>query len=384
VLTVIYAPPGTKSGNSKSSVAYASSSQYGIKTSASQTFKQTYSIEATEGVKALGTGGDVSASFAYGRSDTDTESLEVTNTSTSTLSQTGPPEDGIDHDRDRICLLLKPTIDLAVTSSSVNWTFQSTTTPNILCTYVGYFNGHQPWEPAPKAALDAAGITANDYATIWHRDRLADVATNVDPSTVDGKRYKFIRTIDYEAPYKLGDPQPIQTYDLKTSTISTSTLDGEDDYKVGLTIDVGADVFIKAKLKSTNTWEWTNKSSTSKSILASESATATIGGPANGFAGSTQVGVYYDSVYRTFAFRMMPIQPLIAKGVLNSATGAPLPAKEVTLLANGISYRTFTNQKGEYRFFGTVNGPMQLQAEGTPAKVLKQAQPTGSIELRLK
>ena len=388
VLTVIYAPPGTdtKGGPSKSFVAYASTSQYGTKTSASQTFKQNYSIEATVGGGVLGTGGEAGLSFAYGRSATDSQSLEVTNSSSSALSQPAPPVDGISHDRDRICLLLNPTINLAVTSSSVSWTFQGTNAPNILCPYVGWLNGHVPWEKAPKDTLDAAHINAEDYATIVKRDLLADVATNVDPSTVDANRYKYRTEFEYSPPLQPGDPQPVVNCTFDTSTISTVESDGEDDFKVGLSIAVGADVLgiATTKLKTSDTWEWTNKSSSSTSVVKSESASATIGGPASGYVGSTRVGVYYDTVYRTFAFSMMPVQPLLAKGLLLSATGAALPATEVTLSANGISYHTFTNGKGEYKFFGVANGAMQLQANGAAATNLEHAEPNSSIELHLK
>ena len=49
-------------------------------------------------------GGEGTASYSYERSTTDTQSLELKNTSATKLTVPGPPMDGISHHRDVIVL----------------------------------------------------------------------------------------------------------------------------------------------------------------------------------------------------------------------------------------------------------------------------------------
>ncbi|HEY1561997.1 MAG TPA: hypothetical protein VGF71_14105, partial [Caulobacteraceae bacterium] len=117
VLTVIYAPPGTGGGHSTSSVTYLSGSTAGTLTSSSESFKSgvSVSIEASGGI--LGNGGGAGVSWDSSVDTTDGQSLEIKKSTTTTLSQTGPAADGINHDEDEIYLLLKPTISMALSTS---------------------------------------------------------------------------------------------------------------------------------------------------------------------------------------------------------------------------------------------------------------------------
>jgi hypothetical protein len=377
VLTVIYAPPGTSTGGGaiKSSVAYASGSQYGTTTSASHTFKQGYSVEVSTGADAIFSSAKVGLSFSSTKSKTDSQSLQITNSSTSTLTQPGPPTDGISHDRDRIYLLLNPTVEMSVTASSITWSIKGNENPHILYVYAGNLNGHIPWEKSVKDTLDAEHLTEDDYAVILQRDPLAYVATNIDPSTIDASRYKFITSISYEPPLTSADPAPVQSYVLSTSSISTTGSSAEDDYKVTLSFETDAKAIATGSLKASASWEWTNSSSHSVSAGTSESATATIGSPANGYVGSNYVMVYYDTIYRTFAFSMLPTQTLalVASGTVMDSSGKPVTAKEVSMLANGITYHTFSDATGKYKFYGTVNGSFELTAKGGPTKKVDKA-----------
>src|SRR5664280_2961266 len=121
VLTVLYAPPGTNNGASNSTVEYAAGSTTGTTTTASQSFKfsNTLSFEGEGGFFGNDTGGGVS--FAFSRSITDTHSLDIKKTINSKISVPGPAHDGIDHNEDEIWLLLKPDVNLAVSSSTALW-----------------------------------------------------------------------------------------------------------------------------------------------------------------------------------------------------------------------------------------------------------------------
>jgi hypothetical protein len=83
VLTVIYAPPGTKGGSSTSSVSYGSDSTTGTTTTSADSYKQDYSVTATisggflcTGDKCtIGVGGG--ASYEYSKNETNSTALDI-------------------------------------------------------------------------------------------------------------------------------------------------------------------------------------------------------------------------------------------------------------------------------------------------------------------
>jgi hypothetical protein len=95
-----------------------------------------------------------------------------------------------------------------------------------------------------------------------------------------------------------------------------------------------------------------------------------IGGPANGYTGPTALCVYFDDIYRTFAFDLVPPQtlPVAVTGTLEDAAGKPAPYEKVMLIDRGIKQITFTNSGGEFRFFGNLAGPTTIEAAGVRAQ----------------
>src|SRR5215831_5621870 len=86
------------------------------------------------------------------------------------------------------------------------------------------------------------------------------------------------------------------------------------------------------------------------------------------------------SVYKTFFFRPLEGRLLAFKGKLTNSDGKPLAGKAVTVVEKGVVYRTFTNAKGEYRFFGDISGPLKLRVDGLTWK-LSQVSADESIDL---
>ena len=125
VLTVVYAPPGTNGGHSASSVSYQSGSTTGTVTSSSRSFKDGVSASVEASGSIFGNGGGVGVAFDYSNS-TDSESVEIKKSVTATISQAGPSQDGINHDQDEIWLLLRPTINLALSDSTTDWMLANT------------------------------------------------------------------------------------------------------------------------------------------------------------------------------------------------------------------------------------------------------------------
>lgn len=382
VLTVIYAPPGTNAGHSTSSVAYSSGSTTGTLLSASQSFQGASSLSLDGKGGVLGNGGGIGVSVEYVHSTTDNQSLEVRRSVTSTINRTGPSQDGLNHDEDQIYLLLQPTIDLALAPSSAAWMLADAQGP-IQYVYVGWLNGHMQMPRSIMAALRNAGVTEQDYPAILARDPLADGSTTPDP-----RRFAPLKmTYPYEPPYSATDAVPTITTNLSDSSTSTVGSTAEDTYKVALSVsgEVGFFDVAKTTLRDTASWQWTNRASRSTTSGTTQSASLTIGGPSFAYPpdAPTVMKVYLDTIYRTFAFALVPanLEEVGVKGTIVNAGGRPLAATEVTLVENQTTQRTFTNAKGEYVFFGHIDGPAIVQAAGV-ARMIAQSQPSRTLVLR--
>jgi hypothetical protein len=100
--------------------------------------------------------------------------------------------------------------------------------------------------------------------------------------------------------------------------------------------------------------------------MRSETASFILGGASYGYDGpDTGVDVYFDTLYKTFLFRHPPQgTPLRASGVVEYQTQGPVYKREVYLRAGGRTYRTFTNKRGEYKFYGKPMTGMEVEAQG--------------------
>lgn len=379
VLTVVYAPPGTNGGHSSSSVSYGASSTTGTTTSAGETFKVSNSVSFEGSAGLLGNGGGTSASFTYSHSAVDSQSLDIKKTTSSTIAQNGPSQDGIAHDEDEIWLLLNPTVNLNLSSSSAAWIIANAPSSPIQYVHVGWLNGHQPMPPGVAAALQTGGITPADYPNILARDPFATGSYTPDPN----RFVSLNTTFPYEPPYSPNDPVPTVSFNISNSSVSTTGAETEDSYNVGLSGSITGDYldFAKATFKDTTTWEWTNKSSLTTTAGSSQSATVTVGGPAYGYTGGTIVQVYLDRIYNTFVFAIASSagQEIGLDGTLLGESGKPLPFTEVTLFENNNQHRTITNAKGEYEFLGHLSGSARIEVHDTG---LDRVLPLGELPAR--
>jgi hypothetical protein len=362
VVSVVYAPPGTNGGHSASSVSYSSGTTTATTTSASQTFKATNSLS----LSAEGIFGAIGASdtYTFSISNIDSQSLVISKAKTGNFTRPGPGADGINHDEDIIYVVLNPTVNLALSPSSVSWTpIGSAKTPIPLA--VNWLNGHDPNMPADIAsALQSAGITAADYANILARDPFTDPSYTVDPN-----RFSYQTSFYYLAPLSPNDPVLTSTINLTDTSASTTGNEVDDTYSVALSLSVSSgDLFdfAKATLKDTNSWEWTNKTSRSTTNTSTQAAIATIGGPAYGYNGLSQCDVYVDTIYHTFAFMLVPAgsRDSTLEGKVVDPGGAPIAGAPVTLIENGYRHPTLTNAMGEYVFYVPWNGTARVESSG--------------------
>ncbi|KXU92110.1 hypothetical protein CR51_31240 [Caballeronia megalochromosomata] len=116
-------------------------------------------------------------------------------------------------------------------------------------------------------------------------------------------------------------------------------------------------------LGATSGWENDNKSEmtqTSTQDIILLPLTSTIGYHA-------VYDVYYDSIFRTYAFVLSPNQSenLVLSGKVVRSGGLAAGAEAVTVTeANGRKVHFITNAKGEYKYYGTKNTPYTLAIGG--------------------
>jgi hypothetical protein len=373
ILSVIYAPPG-RAGGTPSSVNYGSSSTFGTTTSSSHGFKQQYSVQGMTHIGFIFKG-DSTVSFGYSRNTVDSSSVDIKKSTSTSIIDPGPAIDGIDHDRDQIWLWLGPTLDVSMPSASaVQWAFNDSAIMNIQFVYVGWLKNPSLIPPGVKNQLDAYGITTADYAEMLQADPFANGPTTINPS-----RYSALnRTFPYEPPFAPGDPVVTTIYSTSYTTTNTSSATATRDYSVRLTASIGLDVpLFHQSLKTDNTWTWTDTNARSTSGSSTESATVNVTGPSYGYTGPTDIAVYFDNIYRTFMFVpfLPPFAPAVT-GVLISDSDAPVAGKEITVVADGVTYTTFTNRLGEFRVYATPKASsMRVRVGNVDMSVARSSTP---------
>ena len=388
ILSVIFAPPGTKGGNISSSVRYGSGSTTGTTVSSGSSFKHSHAVSVSAQVGILTKIG-LEASYEFAKNKSKSESLDIKKSAASEINMPGPSIDGIDHDRDQIWLWLNPTISLTLTPKSASWTLDSKREAFVTFVFAGHLKDPSRMPPGVAQTLRTHGITAEDFPEILKADPfvgrrrpLVEDVIQPLPIEIDAQRFKPLpTTFPYEPPFAQGDKATTLTFTITNSTTSSSTSSIEKAHTVGVTIsgESGFLSLFKVSVKNANKWTWTNSSTNSNLADAKESAAVTVGGPAFGYTGPTNMRVYYDVLYKTFLFVPIEqgVEPVL-QGALKSSSGKVVAGKEVVVVANGKKFRTFTNAKGEYRIFDRISGQPQLQVDGirkdlTPLQPRKKA-----------
>ena len=374
ILSVIYAPPGTKGGDISSSVKYGRGSTTGTTVSSSSSFKNSNSVSVSTD---LGVVQGLEASYEYSRNTSKSNSLDIKKSASKVIDMPGPSVDGIDHDRDQIWLWLNPTLKLTLTPTSVSWTVDNTRNAVIMFVFAGDLRNPSRMNPSVAETLRTHGITTQDFPEILKADPFATrsgplgVFTQQRPIFIDRRRFKSLGfTFPYQPPFAPGDKATTLTFKAENSTTESSASSVETAHTVGLKASVEFQIPLKAKLNLEGKWTWTNSTTNSTSAEAKESASVTIGGPSFGYTGPTNIQVYFDVLYKTFLF--VPVGSGLApslQGVVIRNSKRAVGGTEVVVVANGVKYRTFTNAKGEYRIFDKISGPVQVQVGGVTKRL---------------
>ena len=215
-------------------------------------------------------------------------------------------------------------------------------------------------------ALAAAGLTTADYDQILACDPFYAGAATGDPNRVvplpPGRFVPTTLSIPYEPPLDAGDEVPTTTYMLTNATTTTDTQQTQTDQAVSVTVSAGFKLIWNNTVKVTGSMDWTNGTTSTQTTGSTQQASFTIGGPAFGYTGPTDVLVYWDTVYSSFMFSFATVSPS-ASGTVTDSAGNPVPNQAMTLTVGGITLSTFTNSHGQYNFYGAAPGQGTIAVE---------------------
>ena len=393
VMTVIYAPPGSKGGNSSSSVTYGSSSTLGSSVSSSDSFKVSDNVSVTASNGFFDA--EVGVNFGYTNSSSNTHTTDIKKTNSSEITLGGPPANGINHDDDQIWLLRRPVVEVKIyptasdskSVSKVTWRLADSQQNPPMYVYVKWLkHPEQLSREAPGVLKDlrAAGITPEDFPEILKADPFANVSSgSLDPNSFPN-RFQLVASLPYEPPAEAGGSVPVQKYTISQTNTQTDSSSAEEETTVGVTLQADAiflDLF-KVAIKNQTNWTWTSTATTSSSTGTTESASLALGGPAFGYQGPIDIAVYYDVLFKTFLFAFLPDTAMMFQGVVTNRAGQPVSGKEVSVIANGIRYSAFTNAKGQYHIFRRFSGPVRIQVAGV-VKELPQIPTNRKVDIAL-
>lgn len=384
ILTVVYAPPGSSSGVAgmgASSVDYSNQSATGSAVSVQQSWTNKLDIDGTFSGGAFGDDASLELDFSTSSDKTDKNEVDITKTTKGEIKISGPAVDGVDHDNDRIYLLLNPVVTLTQTKTSASWVL-GVDGPQELINYVevGWLKNPANMPPGVQSALRAAGITPDVYPTIMKVDPFATGSTPIDPARFvelsEGFPFEPVST----ATATPGNTTGTFTNDTKyvSSIVNTAT------FGVAVTVTAKVDaVFASLALKVSDAFTYTHQKGVLNSNEIVQSAAFTIAQPAFGYTGGSYVFVYWDSVFQTFMFSIPPSPPtsedVILTGTITDAGGQPARGRLVTLTVDGKSFRTVTNGAGVYKLYSykkkgrlSEAGTLQISDQTEPVTVNPQ------------
>jgi hypothetical protein len=312
ILTVVYAPPGSQDCKFTSMVAYGEGNTLGTTVSATKSLASGTKVSVGVSLGGeVGPKGEIGASFAFGNTSSDSDEMSISNKTGSAINASGPCSDGINHDFDRVYLLLSPEVPLLFSDPAgcescgeeeIVWSL-SPTAGTQYEVYVGELKGTMPMRQSTLDIFAAHNITGDDQWTILNANPLAFWSgTSMDVPDPD----RFVRTtrsLEYAAPVP-GTPPDSHDYYMENETMTKSVTSSELSYSVGASVS-GSNSFLglaSAKFSVEQTWTWTNSNSAAFSESRSTSASVSIGSPSEAFQGAPAIAIYYDTIFKTYAF----------------------------------------------------------------------------------
>src|ERR1700674_2714212 len=356
ILALMYSPPGctgtTPQCVASGQVDYQNGSSAGTKVSIDQSFKnsQQVSVDVTLGdpdVAALEGGG--SAGWAITNTDSSSETISKSQTNDLSLESF---QDGIDHNQDVFWLLMNPAVVVSTLGTQVSWNMgYKGRGPSLVRVAV---HDLIAYSFTPTSSL--YNLTPLDCSTIVKQDPFAK------GSTVISQRFVYTAAYNYEPSSSCSSVSGKYEHEQDADASHTVEVEITTGYSEGASGGYG---IIKASMKASQDFTWTNTSSKTATTGSTQTASFTLPCPAND-TGNSWIAVYWDSLYGTFMFMPTNIPGLVIhQGHVSDSAGKLVRYQIVTLSYGGKTYHTATNGNGDYRFFAPQNAPkVALPATG--------------------
>jgi hypothetical protein len=378
ILSVIYAPPG-----SKSSVDYGTSTALGNTTDIKSTFGSNTTISGTLGFGPKDIPKDnvqsqvtitASGSHSYTQTKINESSISVNKTTTSDIIVKGPASssDGINHDFDIILLWINPRIDLTIaqttaTTFDTQWngyTFDPRDPANevdVVPVYVGWLKNPSTMPSGVAAALarnwalppvdgSGPGLTQPDFNLILSKDPFASGSTAIDPTRFlpTGQTFSF-------APPPSGGQPATEKFSLAYQAISTDDTTTSDETKYTFTVDGSVTFFglVTATFEDSHFTDIIHSVQQVNTQTDTQKAALTLTGPTTGYTGPTDLQVFQDKIYGTFMFSFVP----------ETLPGFSLSGTPATQLVVPGGTATYTISASSFNGF---SGSIDLSASGMP------------------
>jgi hypothetical protein len=379
ILTMLYAPPGTNGGRSSSQVSYASGSTTGTTDSISHSFKDGLDVNASVGGALGSVKLGASADFSASKTGTTTSQVSINKGINNQINDPGPSADGIDHGHDVFYLWLNPLLNVTIDHlGKIAWEIGVNGQEMLIqYVYVEWLQNPSLMPPGVAQALTVAGLTMADYAQILACNPFSSGDTAIDPNRFVPITHSF----PYEPPAKASDTVPTSTQTLTSATTTTNTQQVQTQYGVSVTVSAGFHLIWDDSLKITASLQWTNTSTSTQTTGSTQQASVTIGGPAFGYTGPTDVLVYWDTIYLSFMFAFATESPSASGAVIDSG-GNPVPNQAMTLAVGSITLSTFTDSRGQYNFYGAQpgRGTVTVESQKFPVAV-GEGEPSPTLRL---
>lgn len=366
VVSVLYAPPGVGS-----EVTYGNGSTLGAKTSFAALFG------AGVGVRAVTNVMDISAQYTY--STGGGRAFELTKSKTTTLGLAAQA-DGVDHGNDMFLIWLNPSLAIEKVQYS-GWTRIGAGMRNrdgkpakIVLVPASQLKDPRTM-PADRRA-DFAGFTPADYATILKTNPFTG-------GTWSDTRFEKLESLQVSGPETSQAPIPVVGLELAEQATRTRSTVAKHTVEIEALFGLSASFVIEAGVKGGGrlTFEYTSSDelatgTTQRASLSLKSSTV-------GY--SEVVDVYYDRIFKTFAFKghgQVAANAPNLSGMVRDANGSPVANQVVTVtFPNGSIRKVGTDSTGQYRIYEAPSSGNATFSTGTEQKVV----PLGvkaSIELR--
>ena len=360
LVNLIYAPPGIGS-----SVSYGIGSTAGVTVDTSKNFKVGFSVAIETNVVNLEGG--------YSATTKDGKTVEVRKGASSAIGVESRLDE-VAHDKDVFVLWMNPQIDLTQTGpTAVRLALKS--------------QGGLPMRAVTVTAdelRDPSLLTGSKQmalAVLAPEDRQQLLALNPFQSNqpLDSSRFRKIETIQLDGPDHADDPIVTRSLELENE-MAVGTVQGKSQTG-SLKVQIGGEVafFIRLSVKAGFEFEWEFEESKTETTGSVQRAELELRSETVGF--SRVFDVYYDAWFDTFAFvqrgGLRAISAAALQGILVDENDRTIADRLVTVrLAGGSRQRTFTNGRGEYKFFDVPPGQHSIEVGSAVQTLSVPVEPT--------